>query len=573
MIIAWWIVLAALGALLGVAFLVMFYWSILESMYPEAVRSKEVHTVTTRDLWKLRMCRFRKGRTEGEPVLLVHGALANHHNFTAPEGHSLVDFLAAKGYDCWAIDLRGCKSSEPPFERAKTDVSFDDYLLYDLPAAIRYIRKTTGYDKVHWVGHSMGGMLLYAYSLQHGNEHIASGTTLGSPVGFDGVRVRLHDELLFMVKSWPAFCGKCIRGLIPIAMLCRFTLGFFPTNMRNLHPSVNSGHFYSAIDEPLHKVLSELAFSVRKRVWRVNKDALDVKAGLATLEVPLLAVYGPRDPFVPVDEAKKFFDALPTADKKMLVASKEAGCEEDYSHIDLAFGRDSTRMIYGPIAKWFEAHPIVARVNLDTIATEDDDAVLPALGQDRRAEILSGDSFARITEQAPARAEAPAPAAAPAKKKTAAKTPAKKKTAAKKKPAAKTKPTAKKAPARPNTLAKKKAAAKRKTAAAATETGSSPKKKATAKKATSKKTTAAKKKPAAKKPAAKKPTATKKAATKKTTAKPKATTKKKAAPKKTTAAKKKTTAKKKAEAIDKSKPSDATRSALANASAALDKLK
>ena len=112
--------------------------------------------VRTPDLWRVRLCRYRPRKGEGEPVFLCHSLLANQFNFTLPRGASLVDVLAESGYDCWVIDLRGARSSIPPFGRKRSQPTLDDYLLRDIPSALDFICRATGYRQVHWVGHSMG---------------------------------------------------------------------------------------------------------------------------------------------------------------------------------------------------------------------------------------------------------------------------------------------------------------------------------------------------------------------------------------------------------------------------------
>ena len=78
-------------------------------------------------------------------------------------------------------------SASAPAENVN-DPTVDDYVLLDIPAALDYIRKTTGFSQVHWVGHSMGGMLLYAYDALFDGGAVASGITLGSPIGFQNVK-------------------------------------------------------------------------------------------------------------------------------------------------------------------------------------------------------------------------------------------------------------------------------------------------------------------------------------------------------------------------------------------------
>lgn len=405
-----WMGLVAVAALMGIAFLIMAYYSLLESLFPEELRASEVHTVTTKDLWKLRVCRYRKERSTGEPVLFVHGAMVNHHNFTMPRGACLIDYLAARGFDCWAVDLRGTRSSVPPFERAHADATMDDHLLLDLPAVLRHIRKTTGYDRVHWIGHSMGGMLLYAYCLEHGDEHIASAVTLGAPCGFEGVDLHVPGFITRAVRRNPALCGKVARGAMPIAFMLRLSSRYMPTNPRNMHPDMTVGDIFNTIEDPLHRIVEDLLHWMKSKTWRMKGGQLDVLAGLPTLRVPLLAVFGTQDPYTPLDTAKKFFDALAAPDKEMLVLGKAQGCEEEYNHCDLAFGKDVERVLDAPVLKWLKAHPIREHVRPEEVDIEPDANYRPPLDASQRAGIISGDSYAHVTSASAVEASsAPAP--------------------------------------------------------------------------------------------------------------------------------------------------------------------
>lgn len=452
------IVLACTAVLLA---MIAAYWALLQSMCPESLRTSEVHTVLTHDLWKLRLCRYRKGRTEGEPVLLVHGFNANHHNFTSPEKGCLVDYLAERGYDCWAVDLRGCRSSEAPFERYFTDVMMDDYLRYDLPATIEYIRKTTGYNRVHWIGHSMGGALLYAYSQHFGTRHLASGVTLGAPIDFKGCPLWVPGLLVAFACRFPRLAGTILRGLVPFVFYLPIDLGLFPVNRRNLAKGMNSGHFITMLEAPPPQVTREMVFFLRNRVWRMLDDTLDVVAGFPGMSLPLLAVFGKRDPFISFEQGPDSIEKLSHPDKQVLLLSKENGCKHDYDHCDLAFGEEGRREVFAPIAKWLAEHPSQERIGLEELGKDTAGLTLP-LDAQQRAGILSGDSYAHVDEsilndgeravhepiltlEAMDSAEiAPAPKKKTApRKKTAAKT--KKKSAA---PIAKPKPKPKTAPKR-----------------------------------------------------------------------------------------------------------------------------
>ena len=49
---------------------------------------------------------------------------------------------------------------------------------------------TTGASEIHWIGHSMGGMLMLAHPAGTTNPAVASVVTLGSPVDFSKVKNR-----------------------------------------------------------------------------------------------------------------------------------------------------------------------------------------------------------------------------------------------------------------------------------------------------------------------------------------------------------------------------------------------
>lgn len=545
-----WISFIALGALFCFAGLVVGYLGLLSGVFPEKLRTREVGTVVTADLWKLRICRFRRGRTEGEPVLFVHGLGTNHHNFTEPANACLVDYLVERGYDCWALDLRGTRSSKAPFERDPMAVHLDDFLLQDIPAAIEHIRRATGYAKVHYVGHSLGGMMLYAYAQEFGTERIASGVAIGTPMGFDGVRAKAGLVFLPIIQRYPLLCADLLKGMLPFIAPLRVNVGVFPLNARNVHSSLKVSDFYNMIDIPVPSVLGEMAHMITRKAWRMKADSLDIKAGLSSMDFPLMVVYGARDPFTPLDKAKLFFDDLPTSDKQMLVCSKEQGCKHDYGHCDLAFGVDGTKAVFRPIAEWLAAHPIKERL---AHTAEDDAHIMTPIDGDARAEMLSGDRYAKAHEESPvpssgvdtppeavfpeetsellrerhaalqgiaqrtalARDKSAAPKAAPKKKATADKSapakpkaaPAKKATAATK-PATETKP-APKATAAPAVTASPKAKAassKPKAAATPKATGAAKPKAAPTKKAVAAKPEP-KAKPATTKPPAAKPKA------------------------------------------------------------------
>ncbi len=120
---------------------------------------------TTVDGWNIALYRYRPTggpRVGHPPILLCHGLGANRYNLDAPGDISLARWLVKRGFDCWVLEFRGAgQSTHPSFlHRMRNPWTFDDYVFKDIPAVLDTIENDTGSRQVHWVGHSMGGMVI-----------------------------------------------------------------------------------------------------------------------------------------------------------------------------------------------------------------------------------------------------------------------------------------------------------------------------------------------------------------------------------------------------------------------------
>ena len=115
----------------------------------------------TEDGWRIALHVYEPsgGKARRHPVVLCHGLAANHMAFDAHADTSLARHLASRGYVAIAVDLRGHGHSERPTRDGERRFgwSFDEYLQFDVPAAIAYAKRTSGASTVHWIGHSMAG--------------------------------------------------------------------------------------------------------------------------------------------------------------------------------------------------------------------------------------------------------------------------------------------------------------------------------------------------------------------------------------------------------------------------------
>ncbi|KAL9925373.1 lipase 3-like [Glossina fuscipes] len=120
----------------------------------------ETHTVFTKDGYILEMHRIpKKG---AQPVLLMHGILDTSATWVLMGPKSGLGYvLSDLGYDVWMGNARGNRYSKNHTSLNSDYVEFWDFTFhemgkYDLPANIDYILANTGYDQLHYIGHSQG---------------------------------------------------------------------------------------------------------------------------------------------------------------------------------------------------------------------------------------------------------------------------------------------------------------------------------------------------------------------------------------------------------------------------------
>jgi pimeloyl-ACP methyl ester carboxylesterase len=102
------------------------------------------------------------------PVLLLHGASAQHETFFIPKGRSLAEFLWDEGYEPWLLDWRGSRRvtdsmSDSDLESFRDELDFDR-AEEDLRSALKRIAEVRDREgepqKIHVVAHCIGAGVL-----------------------------------------------------------------------------------------------------------------------------------------------------------------------------------------------------------------------------------------------------------------------------------------------------------------------------------------------------------------------------------------------------------------------------
>lgn len=312
--------------------------------------------VPTSDGWSLtawfRPALHKRFKT---PVVLCHG-LANNHAFMEFQGeHSLARFLSAAGFDVFSVDLRGCGRFTPPHE-GPWSVTFDDHVERDLPAFVDVITERTGASQVLWVGHSLGGLVALAAASTSLRGRLAGLVTVGSPVFFSFPRALVGlIHLACALAPWGAFNANVLRVIAPFA-------GRFPAppfanasaNLDNIEPRAQR-FLVANVFAPMWKgVLLQLADWIGHDAFRSGDGRVNYRAGIETLELPVLVVGGTVDHLCPPRASEQLHALLRTPQKELLLFGKAHGHDADYGHGDLILGRHAPREIYPALLRFLE---------------------------------------------------------------------------------------------------------------------------------------------------------------------------------------------------------------------------
>lgn len=162
----------------------------------------EKHEFVTADGLTLRLKRY--ANPGGIPVLLSHGFGGNGFTFDLPrENRNMAVHLARDGFDVWVSSFRGCGREPYRSDEGDWRYSMDHLAVFDAPALVDGVASVTG-KRVVWIGHSMGGLVLYMY-LQ--GARFENGNTVVSDPGLVAERRRLLLGGATLgaspVSSWP----------------------------------------------------------------------------------------------------------------------------------------------------------------------------------------------------------------------------------------------------------------------------------------------------------------------------------------------------------------------------------
>ncbi|WIG99434.1 alpha/beta fold hydrolase [Myxococcus sp. SDU36] len=322
-----------------------------EGLLTLSFRPDELYRVPTDDGASIALGRYhpRGEKRFAQPVILCHGLGANRFHLDFDEQYSLARYLARSGFETWVLELRGRGlAGDCP------DFNFDDQAEHDVRTAVRTVL-STGAKEVLWVGHSKGGLMLYAHLAKTPQAPVRAAVALGSPFTFavqPGLRTfiqRVEPVLKLRVIPTSRVTSIALFGAPPGPMSRYMMLA------ENMEPEVVRRALANVPADIAGGVARQFARWITTNRFTSYNGEFDYRESLSRVTIPFLLLAGSKDLLAPpmaVARAKEYLGGP----VKVLVAGKAHGFGADYGHADLVLGRRAPDEIFPLIEAFLSAH-------------------------------------------------------------------------------------------------------------------------------------------------------------------------------------------------------------------------
>lgn len=324
-------------------------WSARHPTEPYAAKPRgpapERYYVRAEDGWECPLERhLPPPGAPGEPVILAHGLGTGGQSFDLHEDVSLVTALTAAGFQVFTFSHRGDRGTIAPAGARGFD--FDDIVAQDVPAAIATARRLSGFERVLWVGHAMGGQLLYAHLARGGADEIAAGVALCAAVRFP--RPASHVRLAALTaRLLPERWALPTRG-VQRALSAVADQELWAPLARDLDGPTGRGLLLHAGEDIPAGLVRQVARWICSGTLCDRGDRLDYLAAIEGLSFPLMAVAAAGDGICPPESARPAFEALAAESARWLCLG------EGFGHLDPLLGRRARAEVHPEVVAWLE---------------------------------------------------------------------------------------------------------------------------------------------------------------------------------------------------------------------------
>jgi len=341
--------------------------------------AKSMGYATTEDGWQLAVYHYPpKGAPKDKPpVVLCHGFALNNYFWHITNQNNFPQWLADRGYDVYCIDLRGCGQSRyrkiydekykgvDTAKRAKTPGEWwtvDDYANYDVPAVLKYVCEQTGKDQVTWIGHSMGGMILYAYRINHPDETmVAQFITVGSPIVMpqpanDILENMLKDEDFINAALDTKLMKTVMRSMALTSIVSPGPFDLLYYYRPNVTDYMIVSLWANSLENIQRGTSEQMMLMVKTGDFWNADSTLSYTEHLKQMELPMLFLAAKTDNMAPEFAMQRAFHSVSSEDKTYRLFAVVNSDSADYGHCDMITGKIARDEVYPVILKWLDAH-------------------------------------------------------------------------------------------------------------------------------------------------------------------------------------------------------------------------
>ncbi|PJZ48403.1 alpha/beta fold hydrolase [Leptospira saintgironsiae] len=331
-------------------------------LYGQEDIADEVHFAKTKDGWNIALHRHIPPIPNPDlaPVIVVHGIATNKYVIDLDKRHSLPYYLKLRGYEVFAVSLRGAGSSYHESRGGYEDFTFDDLVKYDVPAIISKVLSLTESKRVNWVGHSMGAMIFYSYlgiTSKSEKEKIASFVSLGGPGNLNHLGLSLIGLLSRFPRARKVLDLKFGASMLaPLAGEIYTPIDQILYNPKATRPRIVKKVMKNAIENISEGLIEQfMSWIETKKMSSLNGfyNYIDLQKEIT---VPSLFIAGANDAIATPDTVRFVYERAGTKIKKFYVISKEEGASDDYGHGCLILAEKAEDDVFPKVETFLREH-------------------------------------------------------------------------------------------------------------------------------------------------------------------------------------------------------------------------
>lgn len=261
---------------------------------------------------------------EADTVLLMHGATYSAGSLydTPVEGESFMDYLARRGFDVYAVDVRGYGESSRPLEMSlpaeqNLPAGGTHTGIRDFGAALRFVLHSTSLPHINVIGMSWGGTVTGAYTAEHPHHVRRLGLIAPQWVSREPIPLDVGGTLgAYRVVHADAALQRWVDAAPATRQAALIPPGTFDAWLENAvrtepDAQLRANRSFRAPNGPLHDI---------RQFWAAGKPFYEP----SRIEVPVLLLHGEWDVDIPLPLAAAFFAELKAAPTRRWLEIGEA---------------------------------------------------------------------------------------------------------------------------------------------------------------------------------------------------------------------------------------------------------